>query len=270
MERDAKLRLFGLFGLFVASLLAITACSGQGDVVDGSTTRPPNHDTSPEPTDSSTSAAQSGVGLLEDGPVTPGRHRYVVLSTCDPKLGCPAKSEPRLPDVLVTVPSGWTASNEFHLIEPSTSAGTGPPDGAALIMGWTNFWAALNSQPCSSVSHQIPDIKVGATVIDFVDAVVTHPELHVTEPRPIQLGKHRGQFFTLVGPSDISQCKEEWRPWEPSPYLQGPGNRWDIWVMDVDGVRVLIMAEYYPGTSAKLWAQLHDMAESIRFMPSNK
>jgi hypothetical protein len=38
--------------------------------------------------------------------------------------------------------------------------------------------------------------------------------------------------------------------------------------MNVRGVRVLIMAEYYPGTSAKIKAEVHDMAESVRFVPS--
>jgi hypothetical protein len=38
--------------------------------------------------------------------------------------------------------------------------------------------------------------------------------------------------------------------------------------MDVDGVRVLIMAGYYLGTPATIKAELHDMAESIRFVPS--
>jgi hypothetical protein len=97
--------------------------------------------------------------------------------------------------------------------------------------------------------------------------VVAHPVLDVTEPKPVKLGKYHGQFLTLIGPSDTSDC-EEWRPWEPSPYLQSPDNRWDLWVMDVDGVRVLIMAGYYPGTPATIKAELHDMAESIRFVPS--
>jgi len=251
-----------------AILLVLTACSGPGDGVDSSAAQTPNDSNSSVSAPSSTPAAQPGVTLLEDGPVTPGRHRYVVLTTCDPKLGCPARSNPELPDVLVTVPAGWNAANEFHLIEPSIPAGSGAPDGAALVMGWTNYWAALSSQPCSSVSHQIPDIEVGPTVDDFVDAVVAHPLLNVTEPTPVRLGRYRGQFFTLIGPPDISDCKEEWRPWEPSPYLQGPDNRWDIWVMDVGRVRVLIVAEYYPGTSAKIRAELRHMAESIRFAPS--
>jgi hypothetical protein len=251
--------------LLVALLFALTACSGQGDAVNNSVTPPPTKPPT-ETTTPSTTPDDPEVLPLPDGPVTPGRYRYVMLRSCDPKSGCPAKPNPKLPDVLVTVPAGWNAANEFHLIE-SAPAGTGGPDGAGLVMGWTQYWAGLNSQPCSSVSHQKPDIKVGPTVDDLVDAVVAHPLLNVTEPKPVRLGKYRGQFLTLIGPSDISDC-EEWRPWDPSPYLQGPDNRWDLWVMDVDGVRMVIMAGYYPGTPAAIKSELRDMAESIRFTPS--
>jgi hypothetical protein len=134
-------------------------------------------------------------------------------------------------------------------------------------MGWSNFWAGLNSQPCSKVSHQKPDIEVGPSVEDFVDALEEHPLLDVTEPKPVRLGRYGGQFLSLFGPRDISGC-EEWRPWDPSPYLQGPENRWDLWVMDVAGVRVVIMAEYFPETPHHIKAELHAMAESIRFTPA--
>ena len=250
----------------VVLLLALTACSGQDDSSDV-VGAPPSDDALASTTPSASSSAPAGVAPLEDGTLTPGRYRYDMLDTCDHGLGCPTEKNPELPDVLVTVPAGWNASNEFHLIEPAIPAGTGAPDGAGLVMGWTNYWAGMQSHPCSKVSHQQPDIEVGPTVDDFVDAIVAHPRLHVTDPKPVKLGKYRGRFFTLIGPSDISKCTE-WRPWEPSPYLQGPRNRWDLWVMDVDGVRVVIMAGYYPGTSSAIKNELRDMAESIRFAPS--
>lgn len=253
--------------VLVALLLTLTACSRDGGESSTTTISQPQESASETPSPSPSSAPQDGPPALPDGAVAPGRYRYVMTDSCDPAAGCRVTPTPSLPDVLVTVPDGWLASNEFHLIEVDSAVGTNGPDGAGLVMGWTSYWAGLNSQPCSSVAHQKPDIEVGPTVADFVDAVVAHPLIRTTEPKPVRLGRHRGQFFTLIGPSDIGDCLE-WRPWDPSPYLQGPDNRWDLWVMDVDGVRVVVMAGYYPGTAEDTKAELRAMAESIRFVPA--
>jgi hypothetical protein len=82
----------------------------------------------------------------------------------------------------------------------------------------------------------------------------------------VTLGRFHGQFFSLLGPKDISGC-EEWRPWDPAPYVQGPENRWDLWVMNVDGVRVVIVAQYFPETPMAIKSELRAMAESVRFTP---
>jgi hypothetical protein len=40
-----------------------------------------------------------------------------------------------------------------------------------------------------------------------------------------------------------------------------------MWVMNVDGVRVVIMAEYFPETPRQIKTELREMAESITFVP---
>ena len=184
-------------------------------------------------------------------------------------MGCPTDEEPALPAIDITVPEGWDAATEVLSLFPAAGRDTSSPNDPALALGWTNYWVGLNSTPCSKVSHQKPDIAVGPTVDDFVDAVVAHPLLNVTEPMPVTRGKYRGRLFSLIGPKDISDC-EEWRPWDPGPYLQGEENRWDLWVMNVNGVRVVIMAEYFPETPKDIKAELRAMAESIRFTPTRR
>jgi hypothetical protein len=262
--------------LLVALLLSLTACSGQADDQTGGAAQPSQapsqtpsetpSEVSGETTTPTATPSTSEVSPLEDGPITPGRHSFQLISTCDARAGCPTKKEPPLPTVKITVPDGWDAATDVVSIFPAVGRDTTSRNDPALAMGWTNFWLSLNSQPCSHTEHQKPDIAVGPTVQDFVDAVAAHPLLKVSKPVPVKLGKYSGQYFSLFGPKDISACTE-WRPWEPAPYLQGPENQWDIWAIDVEGVRTVIMVEYFPETPEDIKAELHEMAESVRFTP---
>jgi hypothetical protein len=59
---------------------------------------------------------------------------------------------------------------------------------------------------------------------------------------------------------------EEWRPWDPGFYAQGPTNIWEVWVLNVDGHRVVIVADCFPGTSARTITALREVVKSIRFL----
>ena len=192
----------------------------------------------------------------------------MVENSCsDPPLDCPAPATPPPSVTLeVTVPAGYSALGGFPVIARDTASGTGGPDGGALVLGWTNYPVGLNSDPCLPTDHVIPDIRFGPTVDEFVDAVLAHPELDITEPRDVELGGHRGQFFSLTGPSEITGCNN-WRPWDPGFFVQGPDNHWDVWVIDVDGFRVLIVTEYFPGTPETVKTELREMVDSIKFVP---
>jgi len=232
--------------------------------------RTPTNEPVPSPSKQATLAptatpgeTAAGIPLLTDGRITPGTYFYVPYSCHAPRDCSDNEPAPGAPGIEVTVPaSGWEAATEFLAIWPTL----GGSQTAALIMGWTNTEVGLNSEPCSQTSHQVTDIDVGPTVDDFVDAVVAHPKLDVTEPIDVQLGGSSGRFFTLTTPADQSAC-EEWRPWDPGFYAQGPSNIWDVWVMDVDGFRLLIVADYFPHTSESIRTQLRQMVESIRFVP---
>jgi hypothetical protein len=110
----------------------------------------------------------------------------------------------------------------------------------------------------------VPDIEVGPTIDDFVEAVAARPKLHVTAPRRVKLGGRPARYFRLTGPSDVSRC-EGWRPWDPGFYAQGPDNVWDVWAVDVSGFRVVVVTQYFPGTPTEVRTQLRDMVTSLTF-----
>ena len=208
----------------------------------------------------------AGAPVLADGPVTPGTYTFVLNASCDdPPPACPAHATaPPVLDIEVTVPAGWEAALDYSAIDASN---TGTGQDASLVIGWTSYWAGLYSDPCKQGSADVaPDIQVGGTVDDFVDAVAAHPSLDVSEPIDVELGGSNGRFFSLTAPSDITGCTE-WRPWFPGFRAQGPADVWDTWVIDVNGFRVLVIAQQLPATPANTKADLREMVESIRFVP---
>lgn len=246
--------------------LVMSACAAAAPVASNppAPSPPASMDTSAQP---SGSMPQSGAPWLNDGPITPGRYSYEIENDCEPGPLCPTAGRPASPlRMEITVPEGWEAWLDFSVILPSTPSQTEGPDGAGLVLGWTSFWVGLNSDPCLPVAHVPPDIPVGPTVDDFVEAVLAHPALDVSEPTDVELGGYGGRFLSLTGPSDISGC-DNWRPWDPGFFVQGPDNLWDIWVIDADGFRVLIIAEHFPDTPADIKAELRAMVESIQFVP---
>ena len=251
-------------------VMGLTACgettSNKGETADatGST-----ETTAP----SSTTPA---VRELEDGRLEPGRYRDILVVSCDdPPVPCPNGPPPPL-GIELTVPDGWGAATEYQLIHPAIADGaddslaTEGPDGAGLILGWATVWVGLNSDPCVPIGHPTghltPDITVGPTVDDFVDAVVAHPTLEVSEPADVTVGGYDGRSFTLTAPSNLSGC-DFWRPWDPGIYAQGPGNVWDVWALDIDGLRFVMVAQHFPGTPAEVQTELRQMVESMTFDP---
>jgi hypothetical protein len=182
-----------------------------------------------------------------------------------PQSGCTETDADNTIRVTITVPDGWSGIDTAVWLEENK-----PPSGAALGFargGW------LLSDPCKYIATDVP---VGPTVADFVDAVAEHPILDTTAPVDVTLGGYAGKYFDLQVPADISNCELEpgnpdagpiYRPWEPGIYAQGPGHRWHVWVLDVDGVRVVVQSMDYAGTSEQRRAELQAMVDSVQIEP---
>lgn len=250
-------------------LLTLVACSEPGGADAGARTPAPSATAPTTAGTPTTSPSTPGIRPLTDSALLePGRYRLALPSTCDPKGGCPKRDEPPLPALELTVPQGWSSNLDVMSLFPAAGWDDVSRNSPALALGWSNFWAGVYSEPCHEGNPPPPtDVRIGPTVDDLVDAITSHPEADVTEPVPVTLGRYRGRFFTLHGPKDISGCGQ-WRLWDPAPYMQGDENIWDVWVVDVDGARVVIEAEYFPETPAQIRADLRAMAESIRFTPA--
>jgi hypothetical protein len=164
-----------------------------------------------------------------------------------------------------TVPDGWAVINSGVWLD---GAEVSAPSGASMgfIRG---SW--LYSDPCLTAEKRAanvtPDVAVGPSVDDFANALADHPLLDATDPVAVTLGGYSGKYVDLQLPSDLTGCTTDYRPWEPGIYAQGPSHRWHLWILDVDGVRLVVHATDYAGTSPQHQAELQAIVDSIQIQP---
>ena len=177
-------------------------------------------------------------------------------TVCFGQAGCtedPADDSIRL---TLTVPASYEGAGGRPLIW-----GWGGDTGLIILRG-----GGLYSDPCHSTAP--PDIDVGPSVDDFANALVSHPVLEATTPVAVTLAGYTGRYVELQLPADVADCTDgQFWPYEPGVYAQGPSQRWRLWILDVEGVRVLIQAMDGPTTSPERRAELQAIVDSIRIEP---
>jgi hypothetical protein len=235
----------------------------------------PGQTPSPSPTRSLTASPSPSLSPspagIPDGPLAAGTYATQPFSgnadLCMGQAGCTESAADNSIRITLTVPDGWAGigGTIWRAVENNS-----PPGGAGLLFS-RGPW--LYSQPCGGSPG--PDIPTGITVDDFVTALVEHPDLDVTSPVDVTLAGHSGKYLELQAPANIATNQDNPGPgecsyyfvWEPGIYAQGPNHLWHIWVLDVDGVRVVVRSDTYPGTTAEVKAQLTAIVNSIQIAP---
>jgi len=170
-------------------------------------------------------------------------------------------------DITISVPDGWSAFEDFAVDPP---AGADPPGGSSLA-----FWSVENLyvDPLAEELGTL-DPPVGPTVDDLVDALVTHPAWTTTAAIDITVDGFAGERLELTIPSGV-----EFDNCGSSPFLmwtatsggyrcaQGPGQVHDIYVVDVEGERLVFYVISFPDTPAADLAALQAVVESIEIDP---
>jgi hypothetical protein len=264
--------------LMIATVVvfAIAGCAtGQGVATGAATSAAaaPTPTTSPAgPTSSPSRSPSPSPVLFPNGPLPAGSHTIQPfvgpggLCTAESsQAGCiEAGAEDDSIRITLTVPDGW-AGLEYSIVPAVESFS--PPGGGGLLFG-RGGWLYAVSQACggSGPDPNGPTIPTGTTVDEFVTALVDHPDLDVTSPVDVTLGGFSGQYLEFRAPAntttDAGGCG--YFVWEPGIYAQGPNALWRIWVLDVDGVRLVVRADSFPGTSSEVQAQLQAIVDSIR------
>ena len=174
--------------------------------------------------------------------------------------------------VTFTVPGGWAA----YADPPGVLRGLGPTDDTGTAIQLRDV-TTLKGDPCHW-SGQDDDIRVGPTADDLVQALQEQTGYEASDPVDVVVGGYAGQRVDIVSPTkpfaEINGattavgCDEGvWRFWDGEIYAQGPANRWQTNILDVDGTRLVIVVQDFPGTSAADRAVLDAILDSMVIEP---
>ncbi|GCD90602.1 hypothetical protein [Nocardioides sp. LS1] len=177
------------------------------------------------------------------------------------------------PRVVVTVPPGFSTDGWLY-----DALGDGPESSASgRAHRQLAFWTvdAVNTNACRGPDHWV---SAGTTAQDLLTALRRVPDLRLGDARLITLDGYPGLRVRLSQPAaqvwDGCSLAElnVWRSADLGVLYQRDVPRaeaWvhDLWIVDVDGSRVVLDAEHLPGVSADQLAELQHIIATAAFVP---
>jgi hypothetical protein len=117
---------------------------------------------------------------------------------------------------------------------------------------------------------------VGPSVRDLADAIVAIPDIDVRGPKPVSVGGRRAVYLDVRVPADACRNFVLWRD-KAHPNSVDPPPRWDsalghtmspgarvlVWIVDVDGTRVVIQANLVPSATRDFERAVRRIVDSI-------
>ena len=143
-------------------------------------------------------------------------------------------------------------------------------NGRACVINVTN----VVTHACTNHTQSSP--IVGPTVDDLATALANQVGRDGTAPKAVTLGGYPGKMVELSVPDDfdITTCdNEEFRMWRglgsAGGYNYGPGQHDTIYILDVNGDRLVIQTTSLPRASDQDLAELQGIVDSIRIDPGS-
>ena len=180
--------------------------------------------------------------------------------TADPGRGTTSFAGGDSVPVSFTLPTGWKVSDVF----------VNKPGSDPLVS--VSFWdvADIYADPCQL---ELVDPPVGPTVDDLLSAWADVPALNATAAHDVTVDGYQGKQFDLTAPDfNPDECqrnifalwREDGQPADgfPARWVE-PNEHLQVWVLDVDGTRLVISAGYFPDTSAQDRAEIDEILNSI-------
>ena len=168
--------------------------------------------------------------------------------------------------VTLTVPDGWV--REIWYVNNARDTRT--------ELTAIQIWAVGNTytDPCQWAEAAL-DPPLGPTVDDLATALENQLTREATIS-DVTLDGYSGKLVQMTVPADavFADCDgREFRSWvgttgpNDARYHQGPGQQDDVYILDVDGFRLVIDALSYPGSPAADLEKLQQLLDTIQIEP---
>lgn len=180
---------------------------------------------------------------IDTAPLAPGRYTGALVAPGQPPVAPPDPAETSV-EVEFTVGSGWSV--------------TQPLGGATCCWYITGQRRSISYWPVSNVYADacdtgfVVDPPIGPTVDDLVTALDAQENTEMSDPIDVTVGGHPGKQFEMTPASTVSEfCADVLTLWpdlggDPGRGIVrdgGPGeDTQPVWVIDVDGHRVVFVA----------------------------
>jgi len=220
----------------------------------------PTPQPSPTAIPSGSPTATGPVDLL-DGSLAAGPYRIQ-----DPS------GHPGGPTIVADIPAGWIG----HPDVPAVTSPAGSNNGILISFMEIDglFSDACHWDVDGTKSATKGDVVVGPTVADLVAALKANTSYTSSAATPVTVGGFAGQEIELQLPGSdvIAACDR--RPGESTGdffvfpkgfYAQGANSRWHLYVVDVDGTRLITMVSLAEGTPAADITAAKAIVESFEF-----
>jgi len=169
-----------------------------------------------------------------------------------------------LPRALVEVPEGYGSPGGWVV----DRGADGDPEKYGTVSAWTV--AKVVRDPCEGVATADP----GPGVRDLAAALHTLPGVKSTKPTPVTFDGYAGRYLEVEFPIDqtrMNGChKSQYALWVTdagSVYGAGiAGTVSRLWILDVEGTRVVLVADTTPREDAATTAEVLDIAASVHFL----
>ena len=186
----------------------------------------------------------------DDSPLDPGRYVAAIDGAPD---------APLLP--VLSVPEGYTGIGTGVHAE-----GINGEISSHYVWAWVVNRVYPN--PCSAaVEFAEP---VGPSVADLANALAGQALRAGTDPVPVTVGGYDGLYVELSVPDDVdvAACPDgQFRMW-PGRWQSAPGQVDMVWIVDVEGQRIVFDASHGPDASSEEVAELRDMVTTATFEPA--